>query len=175
MEATQQQKAAIKKLTRRANRRIERASGGQKSALQYQVKKSTGQEKFSAATKGLSYEEAALKLKQLDKFLGAKTTTISGWKEAKAQNVAKATETLGGQGYDLSDEEFSEILEQVDSKNKQDFYAAINKVQAVKSESGDLWEGSSDQISNAISEKMTAQQALERAISARPEIGARRK
>ena len=44
MQITPQQAAEIRKLTRRANRRIERAVGGQKSYLESVVRKSTGAE-----------------------------------------------------------------------------------------------------------------------------------
>ena len=167
MDITPQQAAEIRKLVRRANRRIERATGGHESSLQYMVKKLTGAEKFSAATKGLTYEQAAAKLKQLDRFLGAKTTTISGWKEVKQENVEKATETLERMGYDITDEEFSEILKQIDSMNKKEFYHAINKVAAAKEEAGDEWTVSSEQIREALAEKISFQEAQQRAIEAR--------
>lgn len=173
MNITQQQAAAIRKLTRAANRRIERASGAQKSYIQSLVP--GGSRKFSAATKGLSFEEAALKLKQLEKFMGTKTTKITEWKEAKQRSVKAGAAKLGVQGYDLTDAEFAEILKQVDAKNKQELYAAVNKVQAAKVAAGEEWTGSSEQIADAIAEKMTFQQALEEAIAARPEINARRK
>ena len=175
MNITPQQAAEIKKLTRRANRRIERATGGQESYLESIVQRTTGAKKFSAATKGLTYEQAAKKLKELDRFLGAKTSTITGWKKEKVENVRKGAESLGRQGYDITDEEFAEILKQIDAKNKQELYAAVNKVQAVKAAAGEEWTGSSQQIADAIAEKMTFQQALEAAIVARPEIGARRR
>lgn len=175
MNITPQQAADIRKLTRRANRRIERATGGQESYLQSMVKRSTGAEKFSAATKGLTYEQASKKLEELNRFLRAKTSTITGWKEEKKRNVEKGAESLGRQGYDLTDQEFAEILKQIDSKNKQELYSAINKVQAAKVRMGDEWAGSSQQIADAIAEKISFQQALEEAIAARPEIDARRR
>lgn len=166
MDATRQQKEAIKKLTRRANRRIERASKGQAKALEYYVMKMTGAKKFSAASKGLSYEEAALKLKQLDKFLGAKSTTITGWREIKKKNVEKANETLSDMGYDLTDDELSEILVQIESGDTKEFYRAVNLVQAAKG-SRDAEELTGKEIANIISEKVSYQQALERALAAR--------
>ena len=173
MDITEQQKEDIRRLTRAANRRIERASGAQKGYIEGLVP--GDEKKFSAATKGLTSEEAALKIKQLDKFLGTKTTKIGEWKEAKKKSVKAGAEKLGAQGYDLTDAEFKEILEQVDAKNKQELYAAVNKVQAAKEKAGDEWTGSSEQIAEAIAEKMSFQQALEEAIAARPEIDARRK
>lgn len=175
MNITPEQAKAIRQLTRRANRRLERATGGQESYLESMVIRATGGKKFSAATKGLTYEQAAKKLKELDRFLGAKTSTITGWKEEKMRNVKKGAESLGRQGYDLTDQEFAEILKQVDTKNKQELYAAVNKVQAAKVNMGDAWTGSSQQISDAIAEKISFQQALEEAIAARPEIDARRR
>ena len=164
---TNYQKQQIRTLTRRANRRIERAKGGQASALTYYAKKMTGAEKFSAATSGMSYEQAEAQLRALNKFLEAKSTTITGWREIKAENVRKANETLGEQGYDLTDQELAEILKQIDSADRKEFYRAINLVQANKVEEGDAWKGSGKQIAEAIAQKATAQQALERSLEAR--------
>jgi hypothetical protein len=167
MEITPMQAAEIRKLTRRANRRLERASEGQRSALEHYVKQSAGAEKFSAATKGLSYEQAAAKLKALDKFLGGKSTTKRGWEEIKSENVRKANDTLSGMGYDLTDQELAELLEQIDTKDRKEFYKAVNLVAAAKEEAGEDWTGSSQQIAEAIAEKVSFQQAFQKALEAR--------
>lgn len=168
-QITQEQKNKIRELTRRANRRIERATGGQKSYLEHQVRKATGSTKFSAATKGLSYEQAQAKLEKLDKFLTAKTTKISDWKKLQKQSVSRANETLKGEGYNLTDEELADILEQIDSEDKREFYRAVNLVEAAKYEAGDDWEGTVDQIAEVIEQKVNAQEALEKALQARKE------
>lgn len=164
---TKQQAQAIRTLTRRANRRIERASGGMRSQLEYYVTRTTGAAKFSAATKGLSYEEAALKLEQLDRFLASPVTTIRGWKEKKKDSVRKANRTLQEEGYDLTDEELADILEQIEEGDSKNFYRAVNLVEAKKAEAGEDWSGSSDQIAAAIAEKATYQQALQKALKVR--------
>ena len=171
---TKQQQSEIKLLTRRANRRIERASAGQRKAMEFYI----GQEKFSAASKGFSYEQAQAQIEKLNKFLSGKSTTKAGWKEVKRANVAKANKTLGKMGLDLTDEELAEILIQVDTSNTQEYYRAVNLVQAAKDEaemSGDLWSGSEEQIADAIAQKMEASEALEAALKSREAIKARRK
>lgn len=177
MQATKQQKEAIKKAVRAANRRVERAQEkypGMANYLESLVKRATGAPKFSAKTKGLTYEQAAKKIEELNRFMSRDITTITGWKKEKAENVKKGAEALQRKGYDLTDEEFGEILKQVDAKNKTELYSSINKVQAAKEEAGEDWEGSDQEIADAIAEKISAQEALERAIGARPEIDARR-
>lgn len=164
---TQQQKADIRRLVRAANRRIERAGAGQTKALEYYVQKATGQKKWSSAMKGMTAEQAAFRIKQLESFMEGKSTTIRGWREIKSQNVSKANETLSEMGYDFDDEELAEILMQIDTADKKDFYKAINLVQAAKDEAGDAWEGSKKQIQKALAEKATAQEALDKAIQAR--------
>ena len=171
---TKQQQAEIKLLTRRANRRIERASEGQRKAMKHYI----GGEKFSAASKGFSYEQAQAQIEKLNKFLSGKSTTKAGWKEVKKANVAKANKKLGKMGLDLTDEELAEILIQVDTSNTQEYYRAVNLVQAAKDEaemSGDLWSGSEEQIADAIAQKMEASEALEAALKSREAIKARRK
>lgn len=162
---TKQQYAAIRKLTRAANRRIERATGGMKSALQYYAERLTGEKKWSSAMKGKSYQEAAMQIKLLEKFMRAETTTITGWKRVKKQSVKKANETLSGMGYDLTDEELAELLEQLGESDNAAFYKAVNLVQAAKYKND--WQGSKDQIADAISEKVSNQEALRRALKAR--------
>ena len=166
---TREQIKEIRTLTRRANRRIERATPGQRSALNYYVNKATGADKFSASTKGLTQEQAAAKLRDLETFLNSPSSTRKGWDRIKQENVKKANETLSEEGYNLTDEELAEILEQIDTKNKKDYYKAINLVEAAKQEAGAGWEGSSEDIAAAIAEKVTYQKALERAILARNE------
>ena len=119
---TREQIKEIRTLTRRANRRIERATPGQRSALNYYVNKATGADKFSASTKGLTQEQAAAKLRDLETFLNSPSSTRKGWDRIKEENVRKANETLSEEGYDLTDEELAEILEQIDTKNKKDYY-----------------------------------------------------
>ena len=170
---TKEQQSEIKLLTRRANRRIERASAGQRKAMEYYI----GSDKFSAASKGFSYEQAQAQIEKLNKFLAGKSTTKTGWKEVKQANVSKANKTLGKMGYDLTDEELAEILIQIDSSNTESFYRSINLVQAAKYEAeleGDIWKGTSDQISEAIAQKMEASEALEAALQGRKAIKAQR-
>ena len=171
---TREQIKEIRTLTRRANRRIERATPGQRSALNYYVRKVTGANKFSASTKGLTQEQAAAKLRDLETFLNSPSSTRKGWDRIKKENIRKANETLSEEGYNLTDEELAEILEQIDTRNKKDYYKAINLVSAAKLEAGAGWEGSSEDIAEAIGEKVTYQEALERAILARNERNAKR-
>lgn len=172
-QITAQQAAEIRKLTRRANRRIERAVGGQKTYLESIMQRATGgSPKFSAATKGLTYEQAAAKLEKLDRFLGTMSSTRKGWDWIKQEIVHKSNQTLKQQGYDLTDEELAEILIQVDSENKREFYKAINLVTARKVQI-DKEELNPDEIAEAIAEKVSFQQALKAALEANPDINAK--
>ena len=191
MKATAQQKEAIKKAVRAANRRVERAEEkypGMANYLHSIITRSTGAPKFSAKTKGLTYEQAAKKIEELNRFMEKDITKITSWKKEKKEEVRLGNKALKAEGYDLTDEEFGEILEQVDADKKDVLYEAVNKVQAKKVEmekeaaedpSKEKWSGTPDQISSAISEKIAekfeSQAALEKAIAARPQIDARRK
>ena len=184
---TTEQKKEIRRLTRAANRRLERATPGQRSALEYYVNKSTGANKFSAATKGLTSEQAELKIKILNRFMEpGGISTRKGWDKIKRENVRKANETLTTEGYDLTDEELAEILIQVDTENTKDYYKSINLVEAAKYEMNkeaeealaenpnadvEFWTGSAEQIKKALAEKKTYQQALTDALQARIDRG----
>lgn len=171
MNITPQQAAEIRKLTRRANRRIERAvqqSKGQGRYLESVVKRAThGSSRFSATTKGLTYEQAAAKLKTLDTFLGRISTTRVGWDVIKMEIVHKSVQTLSRKDYTITDDELAEILIQIDAEDKNAYYRAVNLVEVKKRELGDAWEGTSDQIANAIAEKISYQDALDMSIQAR--------
>lgn len=157
---TKNQIQQIKLLTRRANRRIERATGGQKRYLEAVVAKTTGgQEKFSATYKGLSETAAAHKIAQLERFLGAMSTKRVGWDWIKKEIVHKARLTLEKENYDLTDEELADILMQVEGKSSTDYYRAINLVQAAK-EADPGREFSFEEIVDMIGQKVSAQEAL---------------
>ena len=127
----------------------------------------TGAQKFSAATKGLSYSQAAQKIKNLETFLGSKISTITGWKEVKADSVRKTAQTLGSMGYDLTDQELADILIQIGDADRREFYRAVNLVQAAKTEAGEDWAATPRQISDAIMEQISAFEALKRALALR--------
>ena len=188
MKITPQQAAEIKKLTRRANRRIERAPEGQRRYLESVVRRMTGAtlnkktgkyegglNKWSAKTKSLTFEEAAAQLKKLDKFLGQKSSTRRGWDEIKAELVRKANETLTQNdyfgkdkgGYTLTDDELADIMEIVDMESKEEFYRAINLVQAEKEKLGENTEFNADRLAEIIEQKIEYQDALKAATAAR--------
>lgn len=163
MQITAQQKKAIRSAVRAANRRLERAGSGQRRAMEYWVKKYTGgKTKFSAATKGMTYEQAASLIQKLNKFMEAPSTTITGWKKIKAAQVAAANAKLGTMGYDLTDEELADIFIQVDTGNYNEKYRAINLVQVEKQKA--YWAGGEGQIAAAIAQKASYQEAMQKAI-----------
>lgn len=159
---TKDQTALIRRLTRRANRRIERAKGGQKTYLESIV--SGG--KFSAATKGMTQQQAAAQIRKLEKFLSRMSTTRVGWDWIRKEIVHKAAQTLSRQGYTITDEELAEILIQVDASDKTEYYRVINIVEA-KKRTDPEWEGTAANIRSAIEETISAQQAFERVIASR--------
>lgn len=159
---TKDQTALIRRLTRRANRRIERAKGGQKTYLESIVAGG----KFSAATKGMSQQQAAAQIRKLEKFLNRMSTTRVGWDWIRREIVHKAAQTLGRQGYTITDDELAEILIQVDASDKTEYYRVINIVEA-KKRTDPEWEGTAANIKSAIEETISAQQAFERVIASR--------
>lgn len=159
---TKDQTALIRRLTRRANRRIERAKGGQKTYLESIVAGG----KFSAATKGMTQQQAAAQIRRLERFLNRMSTTRLGWDWIHKEIVHKAAQTLGRQGYTITDEELAEILIQVDASDKTEYYRVINIVEA-KKRTDPEWEGTAANIRSAIEETISAQQAFERVIASR--------
>lgn len=199
---TRAQIQEIRTLTRRANRRIERATGGQRRTLEYYARTNGKPGKFSAATKGMTAQQAQAQIEKLNRFLGAMSTTKIGWEWIKKEIVHKSAKTLGGMGYDLTDEELSDILMQLDDASNEEFYRAVNLVQAEKVEAmqkvedleaqlkqatnakeraeirekikGAKWGGTVDEIVAAINQKASAQEALEKSIKAREYLKGRK-
>lgn len=169
MNITQGQKKELKDLTRAANRRLERATGGQKRYIEAYIKRVTGgSEKFSASYRGLSAAEVEKKIEQLERFMSKKmTTTKKGWKDF-VKNVNKG---LSGKGYDLTDEELADILDQIDQSSNEEFYRAVNLVTAKKAEEGSSWDPSMEKIIEVIDQKIDFQNALKMALKANPNIG----
>ena len=173
-KVTDAQRSEIALLTRRANRRIERATPGQRNYLESFVRKITGGEsKFSAASAKLTEREAAQKIAHLRTFLGSDdkpvaTTTRKGWEALKLKGVETAGRTWRDKlGYSITDEELAIILQQEDIKSTKDLYTAVNLVEARKEKLGDAWEGIADQIVKAIALKYHYKAALKRGLKAK--------
>ncbi len=178
MKISQDLYKELRRLTRAAQRRMERATPGQRRALEYYVEQKTGAKKWSSAAKGMTTQQAKAQIRKLQEFMGydeqnrpvrTVTSTRAGWEAIKASNVAKANATFGRRraGHDLTDDEMAEILMQLGDPSRREFYQAVNKVQAMKGYMGDKWTGSSDNISTALQQKWSAQDAYRRALAVR--------
>ena len=161
--------ATIRQLTRRANRRIERAVGGQRTYLESIVRGG----KFSASVSGMTETQKRAAINRLERFLGAWSTTRVGWDVVKMDIVHKTQKTLAAQendkvaGYTITDEELAEILMQVNDKDKTEFYRVVNLVEAARNKEG--WQGTADEIASLIKQKISDQDALEMAMAVRKE------
>lgn len=200
-EMTREQYKEIRRLTRAAQRRMERATPGQKRALEYYVKKATGAEKWSSAAKGFTYQQAQAQIAKLERFMAGASTTKRGWARIKAQNVEAANKkfTKRQKGFDLTDEEFAELLIQADAKTRQETYRAVNTVQAVKANmeaaeieyqnyikdpeawkklhpgevppsKPEIWTGSELQITKALENKYEYEEAYNKSLAGRKRL-----
>lgn len=155
---------------RRMNRRIERASEGQRRSLEYNIRGYTTRQRSSGITvfsqaKAKTEQEYYKRMKELKAFEQAKTSTRAGWKRLKRSNVEKAAQTFRDDGgYDITDDELEIILEELEaqelSKGKRNrigtppaLMEAITNVEIAKSQLGDSWEETIDNIRSAINQK----------------------
>lgn len=178
MKISKELYAELRRLTRAAQRRMERATPGQRRALEFYVKQATGSTKWSSSAAGMSTQQANARIQQLRKFMGYNeqnkqveqvTSTRKGWEAIKESNVAKANATFGKRraGHNLTDDEMAEILMQLVDPTKKEFYHAVNKVQAMKGYMGEKWKGDANDISKALAQKWSAQDAYRRALDVR--------
>lgn len=178
MKISQELYKELRRLTRAAQRRMERATPGQRRALEFYVQQATGAKKWSSAAAGMTTQQAKAQIQRLQKFMGYDeqnrqveqvTSTRKGWESIKASNVAKANATFASRraGHNITDDEMAEILIQLGDPSKKEFYHAVNKVQAMKGQMGDKWKGSSSDIAKALAQKWSAQDAYRRALEVR--------
>lgn len=176
-QRTKEQAAAIKKLVRAANRRIERAyeqrDYGHARAMEYFVEKAIGEKKWSAASKDMTETQAADLLEKLNEFMGAKSTKRKEWKSMKRESIKKAAESLRkkrGVNYNITDAELARALEiygdmypdiviHTKERGRKQFYYVVSKVQAAKNRSGGM-ELDDRAIVNALESSMSDQEAV---------------
>jgi hypothetical protein len=131
MKISKELYAELRRLTRAAQRRMERATPGQRKALEYYVKKATGETKWSSAAKNMSTQQANARIQQLRKFMGYNelnkpikdeegrpvdiASTRKGWEAIKRANVEAAQATLERRrkGFNINQSELKMIFEQV--------------------------------------------------------------
>ena len=171
---TKEQRDKIRRMADAANKRLMNATAGQRRALEWYNKDylTTKNKRFSKGAAGMTKKEADKYIKALDRFLKSITASKPGWERIKKESVAKANITLSQMGYHLTDEELALILIQLEEQ-PQDFYDAVDKVEAAKLNSEE-WDASTDKIAAALSEQKDAQEALIGAIQARKNKGVKR-
>ena len=165
---TPQMQKQLTNLARAANRRLERASAGQRRSLEYNIKgyqtKITSRGMVFKQGKAKSAAEYRQRMAELNKFMGAKTSTRTGWETLKTENINKAQESLKKMDYDITDTELEVILKEVGGSSKE-FYKALENVQAAKNIKGK--ELSADEIREAIFSRRSDYEATLAAIEAR--------
>lgn len=174
MAITTQQQKVLAAAARRANRRIERAAEGQREAFAYFIRNyhtRTREDGTIVFTQGKAGSEAEYysRMKELEAFLSAESTTIRGWNQLKQQNVKKAGTTIRGQGFDISDKELKTILQELPAKaSKAAFYKALENVEIYKSSRrSKSKEPTADEIKKAMRSRRTDQQRTEALLKLR--------
>lgn len=176
---TDYQNRELARLARAANRRLERASVGQKSLLDYYLRnyhtRQGAHGRVFQQGKAKTEAEYRQRMTELENFLEGRSTTRTGWKEIREETVKSLGETLRAEPkgeekktvYDLTDEELSQIMKELEGKHASsaNFYKALNNVQAAKdikriAEGKDAFTGlSNKEIIEAVNRRNTEQEA----------------
>lgn len=170
MAITDAMQRELARVARAANRRLERASEGQRAALDYYLRGYHTREGARGTVfqqgRAKTEREYRARMAELEAFMSGESTTRRGWKELKEENISKAGETLRGRGYDLKDEELAQILIETGGAKKvgKAFYKALNNVQAARNKkaksAGDDFTGlTSQEITEAISSRASGYEA----------------
>lgn len=174
MAITAQQQKALAAAARRANRRIERASEGQRAAFEYFIRNyhaRTREDGIIVFRQGKAGSEAEYysRMKELERFLGAESTTRKGWEALKKANVEKAGKKIRGQGFTITDKELKVILEELPAKSKKaEYYKALENVEIYKgNRKNQDKEPTAAQIKKAMKSRRTAQQRTEALLKLR--------
>ena len=168
MAVTKQQQSALAKLARAANRRLERATPGQRKSLEHNI---TGYH-TRTGSRGIVFQQGKAKteseyrqrMAELKRFMSAKTSTRGGWESLKRSNREKTQATLSDMGYDVTDTELDIVLKETGGSSKA-FYRALENVQAAKGVNQE--EMTPEEIRNAINERRSDYQATLAAIRSR--------
>lgn len=176
MALTREMQRALANRARAANRRLERATPGQRAYLEKQIAKYHVRERGTNIVfkqgKAMSEAEYRARMRELDTFMAARTSTRRGWDQMKREQVESAGATIRGQGYDITDDELAIILEEIDDGHgSAAFYKALANVEIGKELAGDTWTPSREQISNALNERRSAQQRTEMLLKMRQKNG----
>lgn len=170
MALTQEMQRALANRARAANRRLERASEGQRAYLEKQIAKYHVRERGANIVfkqgKAASEAEYRARMRELEKFMSARSSTIKGWREIKAANVSAAGETLREkQNYNITDDELAIILEEIDEGHKsKEFYSALANVEISKANADRAYrEALADEIEKLVDEGLTLEKATEKA------------
>lgn len=174
MAVTAQQQRELAATARRANRRIERASEGQRAAFRYFIRnyhtrtRDDGTLVFKQGKAG-SEAEYQSRMKELERFLGAESTTRKGWEALKKSNVEKAGKKIRGQGFTITDKELKVILEELPAKAKKaEYYKALENVEIYKgTRKKPNQEPTAAEIKKAMKSRRTAQQRTEALLKLR--------
>lgn len=170
---TKEQQAELARLARAANRRLERATEGQRDSLEhnikdYHVRESKGGLKFQQG-QAKSEAEYRQRKRELEKFMGAKTSTRGGWERIKEESLNKAGGKLRDMGYDVTDEEVVNIAKETGGHNPA-FYKALENLTAEKFEQellDEMDEEYYEDLDEMLEQRRTDQQATEAFLKAR--------
>ena len=180
MPVTKEQQKELARLARAANRRLERATEGQRAYLEYQIRKYHTRERESGMRvfqqgKASTTAEFNARMRELRRFMGyddkqVRSSYRKGWEQMKAEQVAAGGAKLRGIKVNITDEELALILQELDAKNKDaTLYDALVNVELAKEEAGDKWEPSQEAIQTALAEKRDDQEKTERLLRLREE------
>lgn len=172
---TKEQQAELRKKARAANERIRKASGSAQRAYEHYTRKyhtytSKKGERLFRTGAAKTEAEFRQRMRELDDFLKSDYTTKSGWQKSRKRGLSKAIETLENMGYDVTEEELANIIQETGGSSQRSaaFYRAlenltIEKLQKRYSEMKD------EEFEEEIAERRTDQQAAEALIKARKE------
>lgn len=160
--------AELRKLEKRANKRISRMTPEMKEAI-FEYRKG---ERFSIKNPA-SRGEYAARMAEVEKFLSSKITTKTGWKQLKKSALDRSVETLRmRRHYDLTDEEFANIFKEIKKKSALQFYKTLDIVQAKKYNAeakGDIFDNKAleDAITSALKSHISFKEAIRKKTKAR--------
>lgn len=176
MALTNEMQKELAARARAANRRLERASEGQRAAVEHYVRQYHTRQRDNGMIvfqqgKAKTEAEYRARMRELELFMGTEEKpTISRrgeWERVKSASVKKAGKTLREGGSDITDDELAMILEEIDDNSPAGFYKALANVEIAKNAASDSWAPSREVIKNAITARRTAQERTEALIRAR--------
>ena len=160
----------LKQMADAANKRLGRMEAGQRTQASYYAQNYAGTImgkgglKFSKAAAS-SEAEARKRINDLRDFLDKKSSSKKEWSKAQKQSVSKAIGDLKRKGFNVTEKEFKQIVNETGGQSSKEFYYMLAVVTAAKQDPDEEFDA--EEMANIVKARRSEQKVVEDLIKSR--------